>query len=232
MCTRFVYHGTHTMVGFTFDIDLSVWNHKVILEKDRFFIGIRMPDEQYHSFHGVNRNGHAGTLLYVNGNENGRSQEDKTCMTISDLTENYIRGILSFDDALQTVQTKKIIYAEDATMQSMLSDRDGRVLIIEPGIGYRLEHTRYSLITNYSLLDPVSTRPFLVPGDDRFERAKTLLDHQGAFLSVEEAFCILKSVRQEGLWATRVSFVYDVEKNKVCYVLNNDFEHVLEHSFF
>lgn len=72
------------------------WNHKKILEKDRFFIVIRMPDEQYHSFHGVNRNGNAGTLLYVNGNENGRSQTDETCMTVSDLTENYIRGILSF----------------------------------------------------------------------------------------------------------------------------------------
>lgn len=24
MCTRFVWHGTHMMVGFNFDIDLSV----------------------------------------------------------------------------------------------------------------------------------------------------------------------------------------------------------------
>ena len=54
-----------TVVGFNFDIDLSVWTHKVITEKDRFFIGIKMPDGKYHSFHGVNRNGNVGTLLYV-----------------------------------------------------------------------------------------------------------------------------------------------------------------------
>ena len=65
MCTRFVYNGNDTVVGFNFDIDLSVWTHTVITEKDRFFIGIKMPDNQYHSFHGVNRSGNVGTLLYV-----------------------------------------------------------------------------------------------------------------------------------------------------------------------
>ena len=39
-------------------------------------------------------------------------------------------------------------------MQAMLSDSHGRVLIIEPGIGYKEEHEQYSLITNYSLMKP------------------------------------------------------------------------------
>lgn len=34
----------------------------------------------------------------------------------------------------------------------------GRVLIIEPGIGYLEEHKKYSLITNYSLIKPESTK--------------------------------------------------------------------------
>lgn len=75
MCTRFVYNGDNTVVGFNFDIDLSVWTHTVIAEKDRFFIGIKMPDNQYHSFHGINRNGNVGTLLYVNGNKNGEYRD-------------------------------------------------------------------------------------------------------------------------------------------------------------
>lgn len=41
MCTRFVYNGDKMITGFNFDIDLAVWDHKVILEKDRFYIGIR-----------------------------------------------------------------------------------------------------------------------------------------------------------------------------------------------
>lgn len=43
-------------------------------------------------------------------------------------------------------------------MQAMLSDKNGRVLIIEPGIGYRLEQAKYSLITNYSILSPKSNQ--------------------------------------------------------------------------
>ena len=62
-------------------------------------------------------------------------------------------------------------------MQAMLSDAHGRVLIIEPGIGYREEHKKYSLITNYSLLKPKSTKNYIVPGDDRYERALQLLDN-------------------------------------------------------
>lgn len=53
MCTRFVYNGDDMITGFNFDIDLAVWDHKVITEKERFYIGIRMPDHRYHSFHGV-----------------------------------------------------------------------------------------------------------------------------------------------------------------------------------
>lgn len=33
------------------------------------------------------------------------------------------------------IQKQKILYAPDTTMQAMLSDRYGRVLLIEPGIG-------------------------------------------------------------------------------------------------
>ena len=53
MCTRFVYNGIDKIVGFNFDIDLSVWDHTVITEENRFYIGIKMPDGLYHSFHGI-----------------------------------------------------------------------------------------------------------------------------------------------------------------------------------
>ena len=244
MCTRFVYNGDKTLgvqgvplytegpiVGFNFDIDLSVWTHKVIGEKDRFFIGIKMPDNRYHSFHGINRNGNVGTLLYVNGNKNGEYCEGEGYITIADLTERFIKGEILLDDALDMVQDKKIVYAKDATMQAMLSDKKGRVLVIEPGVGYRFEHTAYSLITNYSVLNPEITRSYIVPGDDRFERADKMLKEQRESFSVAGAFDILRSVRQEGLWATRVSFVYSVRENRVFYVLNNNFGNVMEYGF-
>ncbi|MEY8338841.1 conjugal transfer protein [Lachnospiraceae bacterium 62-35] len=171
------------------------------------------------------------TRFVYNGNEKGKYSADKGHITIADLTENYIQGKLSFNDALDIVQNQKIVYAKDAAMQAMFSDKNGRVLIIEPGIGYRLEQARYSLITNYSVLSPEVTRPYIVSGDDRFERAKKQLEKQDKNFSVTNAFHLLKSVRQEGIWATRVSFVYSVKENQVYYVLNNDFDNIIKYRF-
>lgn len=109
MCTRFVYNGKETIVGFNFDIDLSEWEHTVIAEKDRFFIGIKMSDNKYYSFHGINRNGNVGTLLYVHGNDNAQFCGNESCYTIADLTENFIKGNLSFDDSLEIVKKRKLL---------------------------------------------------------------------------------------------------------------------------
>lgn len=231
MCTRFVYRGNDMITGFNFDIDLSVWKHKVIKEKTRFYIGILRPDGMYHSYHGVNKNGNVGTLLYVHGNPAGTYQNLPNCITISNLTEQFINAQLSFNEVLQIVKSKKITYAPDATMQAMLSDIHGHVLIIEPGIGYLKEHKRYSLITNYSLINPESTKNFIVQDDDRYERALHLLDNYKNNFSISDAFTLLHTVRQEGKWATRVSFVYSAKEKTVYYTENNRFEHISKFVF-
>lgn len=231
MCTRFVYRGDDMITGFNFDIDLTVWDHKIIKEKDRFYIGILRPDGVRHSYHGVNRNGNVGTLLYVHGNPEGAYQNSKNCMTIADLTEQFVQAKISFDDALQIVQERKIVYASDATMQAMLSDRQGRILIVEPGIGWREDDGCYSLITNYSVLAPESTSPFVVQGDDRYERAAKQLNTYGKHLTIADAFSVLRAVGQEGIWATRVSFVYSVKEYAVYYVQNNDFSQIEKYEF-
>lgn len=231
MCTRFVYRGNDVITGFNFDIDPAVWNHRIIEEKDCFYIGILRPDGVRHSYHGVHRNGNAGTLLYVHGSPAGAWECGIGCLTIAELTEEFIRARISYDEALRLVKTKKIVYAPDATMQAMLSDRQGRTLIVEPGIGWREDEGNYSLITNYSLLDPASTRPYLVPGDDRYERADRMLEGYGDNFSVSDGLTILREVRQEGPWATRLSFVCSMNEQAVYYVENNDFDHVKVYRF-
>ena len=90
----------------------------------------------------------------------------------------------------------------------------GRVLIIEPGIGYRYEQENFSLITNYSILKPDITKPYIVSRDTRYEVAKSYWQDMIKIFSVNDAFKVLKSVSQKDLWATRVSFVYSTEKIK------------------
>ena len=126
---------------------------------------------------------------------------------------------------------KELIYAPDASMQAMLSDASGRVMILEPGIGYRIERRRYSLLSNYSILDPASTEPFLVPGDDRYERAERRLENDTERFSVKDALSLLYDVRQEGVWATRVSFVYSGNAGTVTWVENNRFDQRREYRF-
>lgn len=231
MCTRFVYNGNDMITGFNFDIDLAVWKHKVIKEKERFYIGILRPDGTYHSYHGINRNGNVGTLLYVHDNPAGIYRDNSDCITIADLTEQFIKAQISFDEVLQIVKAKQVTYAPDATMQAMLSDSHGRVLIIEPGIGYKEEYEQYSLITNYSLMKPESTKDFIVPGDDRYERALKKLEKYSPDFSISDAIHLLYDVRQEGAWATRVSFVYSAKEQTVYYVENNHFECIQTFTF-
>lgn len=231
MCLRFVYRGNEVMTGFNFDIDLAQWDHQVIEEEDRFYIGILRPDGIRHSYHGVNRNGNVGTLLYVHGNPAGAYAGGPGTITIADLTEQFIQARLFLDDVLRILKTRRIVYAPDATMQAMLSDREGRTLVIEPGIGWRLEEGRYSLMANESVLDWESTRPYRTEGDDRYQRADRILRSCGETLTVPESLELLRQVKQEGKWATRVSFVYSAGEQAVYYVQNGQFRQIRRYDF-
>ena len=231
MCTRFVYRGDDVITGFNFDVDPAEWDYRILRERDRFGIGILRPDGARHVYHGIHRNGNVGTLLYVHGNPDGRYRASADCVTVADLTERFIRAELSFDDACRLVRTKRIVYAPDATMQAMLSDRSGRTLVVEPGVGCRVEDGRFSLMTNGSLLAPERTRPFLLPGDDRFGRAQRRLRAFGGRFTADDALSVLQAVCQEGRWATRVSFVYEARRQTVSYVLDRRFSRVNPYGF-
>ena len=118
MCIRFVYRGRDLITGFNFDIDPAQWDHRILQREDCFSIGILRPDGRRHCYHGVNRNGNVGTLLYVHGNPAGAYRAEEGCMTVADLTEAFVLGQLTWEGALEVLQTKRITYAPDATMQA------------------------------------------------------------------------------------------------------------------
>lgn len=161
----------------------------------------------------------------------GKYSTKHNMITIADLTEDFIQGKITLDDALHIVQNQTVTYAKDATMQAVLSDQLGRVLIVEPGIGYQMLQQKYTVMTNDSLLKPEITRQYHVDGDDRYERTQALLERQNDGFSMNDAMNILKSVKQDGLWATRVSFVYSVQEKKVYYVKNNQFDEMMIYQF-
>lgn len=53
----------------------------------------------------------------------------------------------------------------------------------------------------------------------------------GAHFTVSDALAVLRAVRQEGIWATRVSFVYSAREHAVYYVQNNEFSQIEKYEF-
>jgi hypothetical protein len=64
-----------------------------------------------------------------------------------------------------------------------------------------------------------------------YETVKAQLEKAQINFNVHDALTILESVKQEGVWATRVSFAYSVFENKIYYVLNSNFNHILAYQF-
>ena len=81
------------------------------------------------------------------------------------------------------------------------------------------------------MIKPERTKDFIVPGDDRYERALKRLEQCSSDFSISDAFHLLYDVRQEGVWATRVSFVYSAKEQTVYYTENNQFEWIQTFSF-
>ena len=68
-------------------------------------------------------------MFYVNGNENGRYIRDRNSCTISELTESFIKGTVTLDDALNIIQNNKVVYASDATMKERKTIFRARALL-------------------------------------------------------------------------------------------------------
>lgn len=231
MCIRFVYRGDDIITGFNFDIDPAVWDHQIVTAPTASTLVFCGPTGCATAITGSIKMETQGPCSMSTATRRARYQAGSDALTISDLTEQFIQAQISWEEALSIVQTKKIVYAPDATMQAVLSDRYGRTLLIEPGIGSRVDTGTYSLMANASLLSPESTRPWLLPGDNRYEKAAQLLAKQGRRFSVSDAFAILRAVRQEGLWATRVSFVFSAKQRTVFYAENSHFDSIQTYQF-
>ena len=116
-------------------------------------------------------------------------------------------------------------------MHSLIGDKSGRLLIVEPGYGYREVMENYAVITNFPVLAGLTdySNPFY--GKNRYDRAVQVLSGSGDDFSVADALKLLSEVSQSGQWGTRISFVYSANENKVYYFLNGDISKTETHCF-
>ena len=229
MCTAIAIKGPDVLYGYNLDIDPEVWNYRLIKTKRYFSVGITVGSTTYLT-HGVNRDGQFGDLPYMNGEVFCVPKEIRR-ERIDLLNDRYIRGKYTFEEVGRIVREAAVVNVPAATMHSLIGDRDGHLLLIEPGYGYRQYEEDHAVVTNFPLLAELSDYSCPFFGKDRYDKALSLLQSREKDFSVTDARDVLRQVRQDGQWGTRLSFVYSRNENAVTYCLNGDFDHVTVHRF-
>lgn len=229
MCTAIAFKGNDLLYGFNLDIDPETWNFAIFKTKQLFAVGITVGKTVYYT-HGVTKDDRFGNVPYMNGAvfpvPHGAKRE-----RIDLMTDRYLRGKYSYEDILQILRTKTVVNVPAATMHSLIGDPQGEILIVEPGYGHRAVTEHYAVLTNFPVLTRLqdTSNPFY--GIDRYEKAAAVLQHSPPEFSVTEALRLLDSVKAEGKWGTRVSFVYSRNEQAVYYFLNGDSTDIRIHRF-
>jgi hypothetical protein len=68
-------------------------------------------------------------------------------------------------------------------------------------------------------------------GKDRYDKALSVLQKSNEDFNVADALDLLKQVKQEGQWGTKISFVYSRNENAVYYCLDGNFDDIRIHRF-
>lgn len=228
MCTGFIHKGNDLIYGFNLDIDPNVWSYDIYKNKNYFTVGIKVGSTTYFT-HGVNREGNFGNLPYMNGEE--FECKNTNTQRIDLLIDKYIRGKISFDKLENIVDTKTIVNIKAVTMHSLIGDMNGNIILLEPGYGIKKIKENYGVITNFPILTKLENYDNPFYGKDRYDVVTKTLSNANRNFSVNDAMELLKKVKQVGQWATRTSFVYSKNNNKIYYCLNNKFDEIFIHKF-
>ena len=116
------------------------------------------------------------------------------------------------------------------TFMSSLSDKNGNVLHIIPGQGYKYyEKPEYQVLTNFSPFK-MNKEQHLWMGWDRYNTAKEMLEQASDYFDVKDSFAILQKVSQE-VCPTVVSMVFDVSEMKIYWCEKRRWDDIQEKAF-
>lgn len=229
MCTAIAKKGKDLVYGYNLDVDPAVWNFGLYRTESCFSVRITVGKTKYLT-HGVNKEGQFGNLPYMNG-EAAAVPKGMKKERIDLMTDRYIRGKYTFEDVENILRTKAIVNVPGTSMHSLLGNREGELVIVEPGYGIRKADGDYAVLTNFPVLAKLEdySNPFY--GKERFDRACEVLQNSGDGFSVMDALHLLNEVKQEGQWGTRISFAYSRNENAVYYFLDGDASGIRVHRF-
>ncbi len=240
MCTGFVRKGKDVIVGFNMDINIRAFDYDIVANKEQFYVEIKSGEVTVKA-HGINHLGNFASQLNNMDFTKAPFRLGKNVVPLYEIVDDYISGKISYNEILKMASEKEIVNMPGQAinipciaMHSLIADRQGHIMILEPGNGYCVLQGDYAALSNFAFLEnPANLTPenYGYYGKDRYDKAMKLLRESNDDFSIQDGLELLKAVRQTGEWATRVSFVYSNNENAVYYVIENDFDHVTRHQF-
>src|SRR5574344_2222794 len=226
MCTSIVVNGKKTL--FAFNFDNPGWKYHIVTKNKAFYISLLVNEKLWTPTFGCNARGDFATLPGMNpGVKEGYYQKGNNLHYIDQINLAFLLERTSLSELTEIVKANPIYNEEHLSLQAQDADKEGNVLQIFPGLGYKiLAKPAYSVLTNFQLMQEESVHhPWA--GVDRYEKANALLKDAKEDFDVPNMFALLKATAQESGGAmTDVSVVYDSQANKVYWCLNRHFDDI------
>lgn len=258
MCTAFIHKGHDVIFGFNMDLNAGALVYDLYATEDWFGVGCpadlrafaggqaAVPahyqvSDGIRRIHGVHRQGvFAACLNSMNATAAPFRLADDAC-SIDQMTDDLLAGRRSLEEVCRFADTVELttlppgaVDVPDPGFHVLSADVSGNALLLESGNGYAVLQGNYAILTNFPLLQlpaDLSDKTAAFYGKDRYDTALSMLRAAGDDLSPAQALNILQATRQNGQWATRVSFVFSCREKTVYYCLEGDFDHIMTHRF-
>lgn len=223
MCTSIVHNGTKTIVGW--NLDILDMDYRVEATDHGVYIEIFDKTEGWMPLFGANARGDFVAMPTCWPYDKRSDPEDEHSVNIIKLNMNLLLCNSTFEEIKELVKNSVISSVLGVTFQSQLSDKEGNVLQIIPGQGYKFyEKPKYSIMTNFSPFKGDKEK-HLWMGLDRYDTAKRMLENAQTDFDVKDCFEILKATAQT-VCPTVVSMVVDVTNNAVFWCKNREWNQI------
>ena len=220
MCTSIISNRKKTIVGW--NLDILDMEYRVTPSVYGVYIEILDKTEGWMPLFGANRNGDFVGMPTCWPHD-ARSDPKEGGQNVILLNIDLLTMKKSFADIRKTAENEPVYSIPGVTFMSSLSDKNGNVLQIVPGQGYKyFERPLYKVLTNFSPFKGDSEKhPWM--GLERYNKAEQMLREADDDFSVDDCFNILKEVSQT-VCPTVVSMVFDVTEKKVYWCEDRNFE--------
>lgn len=217
MCTSIVTNFNKTIVGW--NLDLLDMQSKVIVEDDKVYIAVLDKIEGWLPLFGANNRGDFVAMPTCWPYDKRSEQINIKQINIINLDIDLLTKKISFDNVLKFAKENLVCSIPLVTFQSQLSNKNGDVLQITPGQGYKFfQKPKFSILTNFSPFKmDTETHPWM--GLDRYNIALSMLNKFTINFNIDNMFEILKATSQK-VCPTVVSMVFDVSENNVYWCTN------------